>query len=138
MWTFTLEDDGRTRIITSHGARFKNRDYLADWMTGQAGRTATVRFMPHHDHEIEVCDTHGHHLGTAHLADTATPEQISTLRRSRTRRARRLRADAKKAEQLRRDRFAPATTPQTARRLRALTQAQADQEPAQDTSGCLL
>ncbi|WP_312870375.1 Mu transposase C-terminal domain-containing protein [Streptomyces himalayensis] len=51
--------------------RFKNRDYIADWMTGQAG-LVTVRFMPHHDHEIAVCTPRGRHLGTAYLADQAT------------------------------------------------------------------
>ncbi|MFB7212779.1 Mu transposase C-terminal domain-containing protein [Streptomyces sp. NPDC056255] len=44
--SFTLEDDARTRTLTSHGLRFPNRSYLADWMTGQAGRKVTVRFMP--------------------------------------------------------------------------------------------
>jgi putative transposase len=53
----------------------------------------------------------GRRLGTAHLADQATPEQLDALRRARTQRARRLRADAKAAEQLRRDRFAVATIP---------------------------
>ncbi|MFE7112036.1 Mu transposase C-terminal domain-containing protein [Streptomyces sp. NPDC057575] len=45
LWPFTLEDDARTRTLTSHGPRFRNRSYLADWMTGQAGRKVTVRFM---------------------------------------------------------------------------------------------
>ncbi|MFI9723970.1 Mu transposase C-terminal domain-containing protein [Streptomyces sp. NPDC052396] len=121
MWSFTLEDDGRTRTITSHGVRFRNRDYIADWMTGQAGREVTVRFMPHHTHEIELCTPHGRHLGTAHLADQATDEQLAALRRARTRRAHRLRADAKAAEQLRQNRFAPATLPTAAHRLTALT-----------------
>ncbi|WP_439678141.1 hypothetical protein [Embleya sp. MST-111070] len=56
---------------------------------------------------------HGRRLGTAHLADQATDEQRAALRRARATRARRLRAEAKAAEQLRRDRFAPATTPPT-------------------------
>jgi putative transposase len=43
VWSFTLESDGRPRTITSHGVRFCNRDYVADWMTGQAGREVTVR-----------------------------------------------------------------------------------------------
>ncbi|MFF4355023.1 Mu transposase C-terminal domain-containing protein [Streptomyces sp. NPDC001530] len=127
LWSFTLDDDGRPRTITTHGVRFKNRDYIADWMTGQAGREVTVRFMPHHTHEIEVCDPHGHHLGTAYLADQATPEQLDALRRARAQRARRLRAEAKAAEQLRRTRFAPATSPTTPRRLDAITAAEADQ-----------
>ncbi|MEW2173261.1 Mu transposase C-terminal domain-containing protein [Streptomyces sp. NPDC007027] len=134
VWSFTLEDDGRLRAITSHGVRFQGRDYIADWMTGQAGRDVTVRFMPHHDHEIEVCDPSGRHLGTAHLADAATPEQLSALRQARSRRARRLRAEAKAAEKLRRDRFAPATVPQKARRLDALTSSQADHELSRDAA----
>lgn len=137
VWSFTLEDDGRTRTITSHGIRFKNRDYIADWMTGQAGREITVRFMPHHTHEIEVCDPHGHHLGTAHLADQATDEQLTALRRARTRRARRLRADAKAAEQLRHERFAPATTPTAALRLNAITETEATRELARHEEGDL-
>ncbi|MFJ6776823.1 Mu transposase C-terminal domain-containing protein [Kitasatospora sp. NPDC091257] len=74
LWSFTLEDDGRTRVITSHGVRFTNRDYLAAWMAGQASRAVRVRFMTHHTHETEICDPAGRRLGTAHLADQATPE----------------------------------------------------------------
>ncbi|MYS86636.1 hypothetical protein [Embleya scabrispora] len=69
--------------------------------------------MPHHTHEIEVCTPDGRRLGPAHLADQAIRQQLAALRRARTQRARRLRAEAKAAEQLRRDRFAPATTPPT-------------------------
>ncbi|MBC9715721.1 transposase [Streptomyces sp. TRM66268-LWL] len=128
VWSFTLEDDGRTRTITSHGVRFKNRHYLADWMTGQAGREVTVRFMPHHTHEIEICTPHGRHLGTAYLADQATEEQRTELRRTRAQRARRLRAEAKAAEQLRHTRFAPATEPGQPRRLDATTATEAARE----------
>ncbi|WBO69773.1 transposase family protein (plasmid) [Streptomyces camelliae] len=131
VWTFTLEDDSRTRTITSHGVRFKNRDYIAGWMTGQAGLKVTVRFMPHHTHEIELCTPHGRHLGTAYLVDQATEEQLHALRRTRARRARRLRADAKAAEQLRHTRFAPATEPGLPRRLDAMTTTEASQELAQ-------
>jgi putative transposase len=130
VWSFTLEDDGRTRTITSHGVRFRNRDYIADWMAGQAGHEVTVRFMPHHDHEIEVCTPHGRRLGSAHLADQATPEQLGALRRARTSRARRLRAEAKAAEKLRHARFAPATEAAEARRLDAVTASEASRELA--------
>ncbi|RAJ29270.1 Mu transposase-like protein [Kitasatospora sp. SolWspMP-SS2h] len=128
LWSFTLEDDARTRRITSHGVRFKSRDYLADWMTGQAGREVRVRFMPHHTHEIEVCDPAGRRLGTAHLADHATPEQLTALRQARARRAGRLRTEAKAAEQLRHQRFAPTTTSATARLLDAVTAPEATRE----------
>ncbi|MGC0415529.1 transposase [Embleya sp. AB8] len=130
VWSLTLDDDARTRVITSHGVAFRNRDYIADRMTGQASREVTVRFMPHHTHEIEVCTPHGRHLGTAHLADQATDEQRAALRRARAARARRLRAEAKAAEQLRRDRFAPATLPADAHRLDAVTAGEAARELA--------
>ncbi|MGW5347397.1 Mu transposase C-terminal domain-containing protein [Streptomyces sp. NPDC004050] len=128
LWGLMLEDDGRVRKLSSHGVRWRGRDYLGAWMAGQAGRSVRIRHMPHHDHEIEVCDPAGRHLGTAHLADAATPEQLDELRRTRTVRARRLREEAKKAEALRRQRFAPATAPTPAQRLGAVTAAEADQE----------
>lgn len=129
LWSLTLEDDGRPRPITSHGVRFRKRDYVAAWMTGHLGRTVRVRHMPHHLHEIELCDpTTGRHLGTAYLANAATDEQLDALRRARAARARRLRADTKAAEKLRRERFAPTTTPDDARRLQALTALDADRE----------
>ncbi|MFF7724900.1 Mu transposase C-terminal domain-containing protein [Streptomyces luteogriseus] len=130
LWTFTLEDDGRTRKLSSHGVRWRGRTYIAPWMTGQAGRTVTVRYMPHHDHEIDVCDVHGAYLGPAHLADAATPEQLAAVRAARAQRARRLRAEVKAAETLRRQRFAPATTARPAQRLGALTSVQAEHELA--------
>ncbi|MDI5907002.1 Mu transposase C-terminal domain-containing protein, partial [Streptomyces sp. 12257] len=130
LWTFTLEDDGRTRKLSSHGVRWRGRTYIAPWMTGQAGRTVTVRYMPHHDHEIDVCDAHGAYLGPAHLADAATPEQLAAVRTARAQRARRLRAEVKAAETLRRQRFAPATTAGPAQRLGALTSVQAEHELA--------
>lgn len=135
LWGLMLEDDGRVRKLSSHGVRWRGRDYLGAWMAGQAGRTVRIRHMPHHDHEIEVCDPAGRHLGTAHLADAATPEQLDELRRTRTVRARRLREETKKAEALRRQRFAPATTPTPAQRLGAVTAAEADQELAAVSDG---
>ncbi|MFJ7170196.1 Mu transposase C-terminal domain-containing protein [Streptomyces globosus] len=127
LWTFTLEDDGRPRKLTSHGVRWRGRTYIAPWMTG---RTVTVRYMPHHDHEIDICDAKGSYLGPAHLADAATPEQLKALRTARAERARRLHAEVKAAETLRRQRFAPATTAGPAQRLGALTSAQAGDELA--------
>lgn len=128
LWGLMLEDDGRVRKLSSHGVRWRGRDYLGAWMAGQAGRHVRIRHMPHHEHEIEVCDPTGRYLGTAHLADAATPEQLDELRRTRTVRARRLREEAKKADALRRQRFAPATAPTPAQRLGAVTAAEADAE----------
>lgn len=52
---------------------WRGRTYVAAWMTGQACREVRVRYMPHHDHEIDICDASGKYLGPAHLADAATP-----------------------------------------------------------------
>ncbi|WP_241788074.1 Mu transposase C-terminal domain-containing protein [Streptomyces sp. PRh5] len=128
LWTFTLEDAG-TRTLTTRGIRFKRRDYVGPWMTGQAGIQVRIRFMPHHDHGIEVYHAAtGRYLGPADLADQATDEQISAVRRSRAARSRRLKKDLEASQ---RERYATATQPEAPRRLGALTTAQAEAELAQ-------
>ncbi|MFF4174248.1 Mu transposase C-terminal domain-containing protein [Streptomyces sp. NPDC001744] len=128
LWTFTLEDAG-TRTLTSRGIRFKNRDYVGAWMTGKAGIQVRVRFMPHHDHRIEVYHaTTGRYLGPADLADQATEEQRRAVRKTRAARARRLKKDLEASQ---RERYAAATQAEPPRRLGALTTAQAEAELAQ-------
>ena len=125
-----LEDDGRTRKITTKGVKWRSRWYVGtSWMTGQAGREVRLRHMPHHEHEIEVFDARtGEHLGPAILADAAGPEQIEQLRRAREERRRRLQADLRAAEKVRRHRYAAATTAESARPLTAVTSAQVSAE----------
>jgi putative transposase len=128
---FALEDDGRTRTITTNGISWRRRAYVAPWMVGHTDTKIRLRHLPHHDGEIEVFDAStGHHLGAAHLAEQASPEQIRALRAARTTAARRLRADLKAAEKLRRRRFAAATTPAPPHPLGTLTAAEADAELA--------
>ncbi|MEU1439343.1 transposase family protein [Streptomyces sp. NPDC005786] len=128
LWTFTLEDAG-TRTLTTRGIRFRKRDYVGPWMTGQAGIQVRVRFMPHHDHRIEVYHVAtGRYLGPADLADQATEEQISAVRRTRAARARRLKKDLEASQ---RERYAAATQAEAPQRLGALTTAQAEAELAQ-------
>jgi len=130
LWTFTLEDAG-TRMLTTRGVRFRKRDYVGAWMTGQAGIQVRVRFMPHHDHRIEVYHAvTGRYLGPADLADQATDEQISAVRRARAARTRRLKKDLETSQ---RERYAAATQAEAPRRLGALTTAQAGAELAQAT-----
>ncbi|MGW2827173.1 Mu transposase C-terminal domain-containing protein [Streptomyces sp. NPDC001443] len=127
LWTFTLEDAG-TRTLTTRGIRFRRRDYVGAWMTGRAGIQVRVRFMPHHDHRIEVYHAGtGRYLGSADLADQATGEQISAVRRARAARSRRLRKDL---EASRRERYAAVNQPAAPQRLGALTTAQAEAELA--------
>ncbi|MFC9810237.1 Mu transposase C-terminal domain-containing protein [Streptomyces griseoaurantiacus] len=125
LWTFTLEDAG-TRTLTTRGIRFRKRDYVGPWMTGQAGIEVRVRFMPHHDHRIEVYHAAtGRYLGSADLADQATGEQISAVRRARAARTRRLKKDLEASQ---RERYAAVNQPEAPRRLGALTTAQAEAE----------
>jgi hypothetical protein len=126
-----MEDDGRDRKITTKGVAWRGRAYVGAWMSGQVGRVVRLRHMPHHGHEIEVFDARtGEHLGAAHLADAATPEQISQVRRARAERRRRLAADLRAGEKARRVRYAAVTTPGPARPVTALTSAEADAELA--------
>ncbi|MEU9057207.1 Mu transposase C-terminal domain-containing protein [Streptomyces sp. NPDC048384] len=68
-------------MLSTKGIRFRNRDYMAAWMTGLAGERVWVRFMPHHDRRTEVFDAAtGRYLGPAEVADRAGPEQISAVR----------------------------------------------------------
>lgn len=126
-----LEDDGRTRRITTKGVSWRARHYVGVWMTGQVGRPVRLRHMPHHEHEVEVFDADtGAHLGAAVLADQASSEQIGELRRSRERRRRQLKADLRAAEKARRVRYAAATTPAPPQQVSAVTAAEATAELA--------
>ncbi|MFF1837967.1 Mu transposase C-terminal domain-containing protein [Streptomyces sp. NPDC058231] len=127
LWTFTLEDAG-TRMLTTRGVRFRRRDFVGAWMTGKAGIQVRVRFMPHHDHRIEVYHAvTGIYLGPADLADQATDEQISAVRTARAARTRRLKKDLEASQ---RERYAAATQAEAPQRLGALTTAQAGAELA--------
>jgi putative transposase len=85
--------------------------------------------MPHHDHRIEVYHAAtGRYLGPAHLADEATEEQVSAVRKVRAARARRLKRDLQASQ---RERYAAATQAEPPRRLGVLTAAQAEAELAQ-------
>lgn len=128
LWTFTLGDAG-TRTLTTRGIRFRKRDYVGPWMTGQSGIQVRIRFMPHHDHRIEVYHAAtGRYLGPADLADQATEEQVSAVRRARAARARRLKKDLEASQ---RDRYAAVNQPEAPQRLGTLTTAQAEAELAQ-------
>ena len=126
-----LEDDGRTRKITTKGVAWRARQYVAAWMTGQAGREVRLRHMPHHEHEVEVFDARtGEHLGAAFLADRASAEQIAQVHRARAVRRQRLQADLRAAEKARRIRYAAATAAVPPQPVTAVTAAQAAAELA--------
>lgn len=133
LWSFTLEDDGRTRVLTTKGVHWRGRYYVGPWMHGMDDTRVRVRFIPHHDHEIEVFDAAtGTHLGSAHLANAATPAQRAALRRAkaaeRRKMARALAASDRQRRQL--GRYGAVTTPERPQPLAALTSAEAAQQLA--------
>ncbi|GAA2350356.1 Mu transposase C-terminal domain-containing protein [Streptomyces kunmingensis] len=134
---FALEDDGRARKITTNGVSWQRRAYIAPWMTGHVGTLVRLRYLPHFDGTVEVfaATGDGHHLGTAYLAETATPAQQRALSTIRTQKAQALKADLKAAEKRRRTRYTTTTTPSTPTRRRTPTtnEAQTEIDQAQTT-----
>ncbi|WP_453849083.1 Mu transposase C-terminal domain-containing protein [Streptomyces violascens] len=128
LWAFTLEDDGRVRTLTASGVRWRNRYYVGEWMHGLGRMRVRVRFVPHHDHEIEVFDAAtGTHLGPAFLADAATREQRLALRRARDAERRRLVKALAAADHMRYRRYEAVTEPVAPKQLGALTEAEAQE-----------
>jgi putative transposase len=127
---FALEDDGRIRKITTNGVSWRCRAYIADWMAGHVGTRVRLRYLPHFDGRIEVFSTEGwgRHLGSAYLAEAATPAQRQALSRVRESRARALKADLKAAEKLRRTRYTATTTAAAPERRRTETGSEAEAE----------
>ncbi|GAA2932894.1 Mu transposase C-terminal domain-containing protein [Streptomyces enissocaesilis] len=110
--TYTLERHGKPLVINNGGVRWRQRNYIADWMHGRVGEKVSLRYLPHHDHRVELYDPQsGRHLGAAVMAEQATREQSLSLKRARRREADRLRAQLKKAEKNRNTRYAAATRP---------------------------
>ncbi|MGP3634498.1 Mu transposase C-terminal domain-containing protein [Streptomyces sp. 24-1644] len=130
---FTLADDGRVRTLTASGVRWAGRYYVGQWMHGgaDAGTKVRIRYVPHHDHEIEVFgaadDTY---LGLAHLADEATAEQRKAHRRRKDAEKRRLTRALAAASRHTRTRYAAVTEAKQPKRLGALTAAEADRDLA--------
>ncbi|QYA98915.1 DDE-type integrase/transposase/recombinase [Streptomyces anulatus] len=128
---FLMEGERSTRVIHGHGIRWQGRDYIGAWMTGRTGTQVTVRYQPHHPRAIEVFHAQTHqHLGTAHLADEASEEEIQAVYQARDDRVRRIRRDLAEAQRRRRRRFQPATQPGPARLAGTMTSKQATAELA--------
>jgi putative transposase len=133
LWSFTLEGDGRTRVLTTKGVCWRSRFYVGPWMHGRDGTWVRVRYLPHHDHEIEVFDAAtGVYLGPAHLADAATPEQRAALRRAKDAERRQMARVLAGADRQCRElgRYGAVTTAARPRPLRALTAAEAEEHLA--------
>ncbi|WP_435833175.1 Mu transposase C-terminal domain-containing protein [Kitasatospora purpeofusca] len=131
--SFTLEDAGGEKNLSTKGVYWRGRYYVGPWMHGMDGTRVRVRFVPHHDHEIEVFDAAtGAHLGPAHLADAATAVQRAALRRAKDAQRRTMvRALASADRQRRRlGRYGAVTGPGRPEPLAALTAAEAEEQLA--------
>ncbi|MER5852961.1 Mu transposase C-terminal domain-containing protein [Streptomyces sp. NPDC002012] len=124
--TYTLERHGKPLTINNSGVRWHKRNYIADWMHGFVGEKVNLRYLPHHEHRVELYDPQsGHHLGPAFMTRQATPAQIRDLKRAQRREADRLRAQLKKAEKNRNTRYAAATQSSPPTPLNAMTEEEA-------------
>ncbi|MGW3660844.1 Mu transposase C-terminal domain-containing protein [Streptomyces sp. NPDC005151] len=138
LYRYTLADDGRTRTLTTSVVRWNNRYYVGEWMHGGAdvGTKVHIRYIPHHDHEIEVFDAvSGKHLGPAHLADAATPEQRRAHRRRKEAEKRRLARALAAASRHTRTKYAAVTEARQPEQLGTLTAAEAADEAARTRLG---
>ena len=126
--TYTLEAHGRPLTINADGVHWGKRRYLAPFMQGRAGDKILLRYMPHHEHHVELYDAkNGTYLGPAMLQNAATDEQRREIRRAADREANRLRTALKRAERQRVERFEGDTTPTTPRPVAGdLTREQAE------------
>ncbi|WP_282704026.1 Mu transposase C-terminal domain-containing protein [Streptomyces sp. CC219B] len=125
---FTLERLGKPLTITSKGVRWRKRDYFAPWMVGKGGEKVHLRYMPHHDHYVELYEpTTGQYLGSAVMANQAPPAVRRELDRARRRQAEELRKRLEDAEKSRKARYA-AVNKGPAQRLDAITQDKAIEE----------
>jgi putative transposase len=130
---FTLEGDGRPHALTTSGVRWRGRYYVGPWMSGlaAAGIKVRIRYVPHHDREVEVFDAAtGSYLGSAHLADEATVAERAALRRARAAQRRREEKALAASARQSRERFAAVTTATLPQPLRAVTAAEAAAELA--------
>lgn len=133
LYRYTLADDGRMRTLTTSGVRWAGRYYVGEWMHGGAdvGTKVHIRYIPHHDHEIEVFDAaSGKHLGPAHLADAATVEQRRAHRRRKEAEKRRLARAPAAASRHTRAKYAAVTEAEQPEQLGTLTAAEAADEAA--------
>ncbi|WP_443058246.1 transposase [Streptomyces sp. NBC_00820] len=130
---YTLADDGRLRTLTASGVRWAGRYYVGEWMHGGAevGTKVRIRFIPHHDHEIEVFDASSNrYLGPAHPSDEATPAQRRAHRRSKDAEKRRLARALAAASEHTNNRYAAVTEAEVPKQLGTLSAAEAERQLA--------
>ncbi|WP_241756765.1 Mu transposase C-terminal domain-containing protein [Streptomyces sp. WAC00263] len=109
---YMLEDDDRVRWITSRGIEFNKRLYIGPKGVGRVGTQVRLRWMPHHDHEIEVyIHRSNRHLGTWTLSDQAPKHLVDEVLASREEQERAARKALRSAARRRREKHSSSTHP---------------------------
>jgi putative transposase len=128
---FMLESDHRPRKITSHGVEFAGRYYMPENGVGRIGVEVRVRWMPHHNHEIDLYTVRGdRYLGRAFLSDEATEELRAKVLADRDEHSAALRRALKRSGDRRRERYLPSTEPELPVRAMRMTEREALEELA--------
>jgi putative transposase len=99
-----------TRVVSKRGIRFAGRTYNCAELCGYVGEQVEVRYMPNHDHAIEVF-MRDQHIGTAILVDYLTKSDAKRLLQHRTDEARWLAREQRGAAKRRRIVYAAMTAP---------------------------
>ena len=98
------------RLVTKRGVSVDAKTYNCAELCGYVGERVEVRYLPHHQRDVEVY-RHGVHLGTAHPVDDLDADEMERLLRRRAEEARWLAERQRAASRRRRQRFAVMTGP---------------------------
>lgn len=111
---------GDTRTVSKRGVRMNNRYYNCAELSGHVGTSVEVRYMPHHDGDVEVF-IDGEHLGTAVPGERMSRVEMERLFERRAEDARWLRKVTRAGEKKRRRVYAAMTAPGTPQMVTVLT-----------------
>lgn len=126
---FMLESDHKVHKVTSHGVEFNNRYYMPENGVGRIGLELRVRWMPHHDHEIDLYTFRGNrYLGRAFLSNEASEEMRRRVLEERDEHSAVLRKALKGAGERKRERHLPSTQSELPVRAQRMTEAEARAE----------
>ncbi|MEV5880903.1 transposase [Streptomyces sp. NPDC052101] len=126
---FMLESDNRVHKITSHGVEFNNRYYMPEKGVGRIGLELRLRWMPHHDHEIDLYTFRGNrYLGRAFLSNEVSEEMREKVLNDRDEHSAVLRQALKRSAERRRERHLPSTQPELPVRAIRMTEQEARAE----------
>ncbi|MFG2697197.1 Mu transposase C-terminal domain-containing protein [Kitasatospora sp. NPDC048407] len=122
---FMLESDDKAYKITSHGVTWNRRTYMPEKAAGRIGSEVRIRWMPHHDHEIEIYEYRSNRfLGRCYLSDEATDEQLDEVFASRKELEANITRALKRAQIRRRERYGAVDAPQEPTKLKRRTRAE--------------